>query len=76
MAFFLEEKDHFAFMEERLLDLPVINPQLVDGVDKSLVALPILFDRPSHVEFYKLLVEVIDALKVSSLRGVSIPNCT
>jgi hypothetical protein len=76
MAFFLEGKDHFAFMEERLLDLPVINPQLVDGADKSLAALPILFDRPSHVEFYKLLVEVIDALKVSSLRGVAIPNCT
>lgn len=76
MAFFLEEKDHFAFMEERLLDLPVIHPQLVEGADKSLTALPVFFDRPSHIEFYKLLLEVVDALKLSSLKGMLIANCT
>jgi hypothetical protein len=71
MAFFLEERDHFSFMSDRLLDLPVICSDIVNGADKSLAALPILFDRPAHVEFYKLLVEVIDSVKLSSLKGTS-----
>lgn len=75
MAFFLQEKDHFAFMEDRLTDLPLIASELVESADQSLRALPILFDRPVHVEFYRLLVDIINSVRHSSLKGLSIyPN--
>jgi hypothetical protein len=72
MAFFLLEKDHFSFMESRLVDLPIISAELTEGADQSLEALPVLFDRPLHVEFYKLLVEIVNSAKFSSLKSVSI----
>lgn len=69
MAFFLTEKDHFHYMEDKLLDLPIINRELVNGAERSLTALPPLFEQPSHPYFYQLLMDVIDALKVDSLGG-------
>jgi hypothetical protein len=69
MAFFLIEKDHFHYMEDKLLDLPVINKELVDGAERSLAELPPFFDRPCHPHFYQLLMAVIDELKVGSLGG-------
>ena len=69
MAFFLTEKDHFHYMEDKLLDLPVIDRELVDGAERSLDALRPLFNRPCHPHFYGLLVAVINALKVGSLGG-------
>ena len=69
MAFFLEEKDHFSFMSGRLSDLPAICSNIVDGAAESLAELPVIFDRPAHVEFYKYLVEVINSLRASSLKG-------
>jgi len=74
MAFFLDERSHFEFMAERLTNLPTIHPELIDGCERSLAALPVLFDRPSHVNFYKIIFSVNDALKVSSMQG-SIPPC-
>ena len=68
-AFFLTERDHFQYMEEKLLDLPIISKELVDGAERSLTALPPLFTQPSHPHFYRLLIAVIDALKLGSLGG-------
>ena len=69
MVFFLTEKDHFQYMEDKLLDLPAIKKELVDDAEKSLAALPSLFDQPCHSHFYLLLVAVIDELKLGSLGG-------
>ena len=69
MAFFLTEKDHFDYMEDKLLNLPVISKELVDGAERSLTALPPLFCQPSHFHFYQLLIAVIEALKLGSLGG-------
>ena len=71
MAFFLTEKDHWSFMEERLFDLPTINEELVAGAERSLKALPPLFDRPSNLQFYQVVVDCVEAVKVSSVRGES-----
>ena len=67
MAFFLTEKDHFQFMEDRLMDLPVINAELVDSAYKSLSALPSLFDQQSQRFFHQLVMDVVVAAKLSSL---------
>jgi hypothetical protein len=69
MAFFLTEKDHFHFMEERLLDLPVISSELVEGAQKSLAAAQPLFTMPCHTHLYQLLDECIESIRISSLRG-------
>ena len=69
MAFFLDKRDHFEFMKERLFDLPEINKELVGSCEDSLTVLPVLFNRPQHVEFYKALMEVVEAMKISSLKG-------
>jgi hypothetical protein len=69
MAFFLTEKDHFHFMEERLLDLPVISPELVEGAQNSLAAVQPLCTMPCHTDLYQLLDECIEAIRISSLRG-------
>jgi hypothetical protein len=71
MAFFLTEKDHFQFMEERLLDLPVISSELVEGAEKSLAAVQHLCILPSQTDFYQLLDDCVEAIKISSLRGKS-----
>jgi len=69
MAFFLTEKDHFYFMEERLLNLPVIDKELLEGAEKSLAVLPLLFDQPQHEKFYTLITDCVEAARLSSLRG-------
>ena len=69
MAFFLTEKDHFHYMEDKLLDLPVISKELVEGAERSLTRLPPLFNQPSHLHFYPLLTAVIEALKLGSIGG-------
>ena len=69
MAFFLTEKDHFQFMEERLLDLPVISPDLVEGAQTSLAAVQPLCTLSSQADFYQLLEDCVEAIKLSSLRG-------
>lgn len=69
MAFFLDDKGHFCFMQDKLAGLPFIHRELVDGAERSLTALPILFDRPGHVIFYQSLLSVVEVLKTSSLKG-------
>ncbi|PMD12236.1 hypothetical protein NA56DRAFT_652656 [Hyaloscypha hepaticicola] len=69
MAFFLTEKDHFHFMEERLLDLPVISSELVEGAHNSLAAVQPLCTIPCHTDIYQLLDECIEAIRISSLRA-------
>jgi hypothetical protein len=76
MAFFLEEKDHFDIMQERLIDLPVINPELIESAEKSLLAcLPIL-DSSICMQFHQVLMETLESLKLSSLRGAYLPILT
>ena len=69
MAFFLTEKDHFQFMEERLLDLPVISSELVEGAQASLSAVQPICCLPYQTEFYQLLDDCMEAIRMSSLRG-------
>jgi hypothetical protein len=69
MAFFLTEKDHFKFMEERLLNLPVISAELVEGAHASLAAVQPLCTMPSHTIFFQLLDDCVEAIRMSSLRG-------
>lgn len=69
MAFFLTSNDHFSFMEKRLMDLPVINEELLDSAERSLVALPPHFDRPVHAIFHQSMLDCIEAVKISSLHG-------
>jgi len=73
MAFFLTEKDHFQFMEERLLDLPVISAELVEGAQTSLAAVQPLCTMASQADFYQLLDDCVEAIKMSSLRGEFLP---
>ncbi|KAN0104172.1 hypothetical protein V8E51_009917 [Hyaloscypha variabilis] len=69
MAFFLTEKDHFKFMEERLLDLPVISAELVEGAQASLAAVQPLCTMPSHTTFFQLLDDCVEAIRMSSLHA-------
>lgn len=70
MAFFLAAEDHFEFMEGRLLNLPVINQELLDGAEKSLAALPSILELPVQFTIFELLIECIAALRTSSLQGM------
>lgn len=75
MAFFLSNKDHFQIMEERLLDLPVISPELVERAENSLATIQPLCYLQSQTQFYQLLDDCIGAIKVSSLQSkLSIPT--
>lgn len=68
MAFFLPHKYHFAVMQERLVDLPVIEPGLVEIARRSLELLPRdLFDI-WHTNFYDSLIVTLDSLAISSLQ--------
>ncbi|CZR62609.1 uncharacterized protein PAC_12506 [Phialocephala subalpina] len=69
MAFFLTAQDHFEFMEKRLANLPVINSELLDGAERSLSALPPIFELPVHFTFHERIIETIAALRTSSLQG-------
>jgi hypothetical protein len=71
MAFFLTEGDHWSFMEERLKNLPTISPEILDGAEQSLSALPTLLKEPVHLKFFHALVRCIHGVKSSSLNGVS-----
>jgi hypothetical protein len=56
-------------MEERLLDLPVISAELVEGAQTSLAVVQALCTAPSQTDFYQLLDEFVEAIRISSLRG-------
>lgn len=68
MAFYLTEKDHFEVMQERLLDLPAINLELIENAEKSLAACSAVLDNDICEEFHRTLVECLESLKLSSLR--------
>jgi hypothetical protein len=69
MEFFVTEEAHFQTMEERLMNLPVIHEDLIRGARMSLTALPPLFDRPVNLLFYQVILDVIEAARVSSIQG-------
>lgn len=69
MAFFLTAQDHFEFMEGRLMNLPLINSELLDGAERSLAVLPPIFEHPVHFLFYERLIQCIAAVRISSLEG-------
>ena len=68
MAFFLEGKDHFTFMQEKLMDLPTINPGLVESAEKSLATCVLALDTSICMQFHQVLTETVESLKLSSLR--------
>lgn len=66
-------RDHFDFMSERLIDLPVINPDLVNGADESLRVCAEELDlmaMPVNAVFWQVLRSLVDGVKVSSLVGM------
>lgn len=68
MAFFLPHKHHFAVMQERLVDLPVIEPELVGNARRSLKSLPRDSFDVWHTSFYDSLITTLDSLATSSLQ--------
>ncbi|TVY14238.1 Sterol uptake control protein 2 [Lachnellula arida] len=69
MAFFLQEKDHFDYMQERLVDLPTIDSKSVEEAKRSLAACVPFLDSAICVQFHQSLVDTIESLKLSSLRS-------
>jgi hypothetical protein len=70
MAFFLPQVCHFDIMQLRLVDLPIIEPEILDGAKVSLQLLLPRLEDPSHCSLYPLLLEVIETLRFSSLKGM------
>lgn len=70
MSFYLSGKVHFQFMQPKLLDLPTINPELIDGAKRSLLALATELDRPANLSFYTALLSVVEAAGLSSVQGM------
>jgi hypothetical protein len=69
MAFFLPQVAHFDIMQPRLFDLPILEPEILDCAEASLqLLLPHLQGR-SHGPLYHSLLEVIETLRYSSLKG-------
>lgn len=73
MSFYISGKVHFNFMSQRLLDLPVIQEELVEGARQSLLVLEKELDREANVKFYRGLLETIEAAPISSMQGLSCP---
>ena len=72
MAFFLPHQSHFDIMQERLLDLPVLEEGVVNDAKASLQAvLPHLVDT-SQKYAYQLLMEIVESLTSSSLKCTSL----
>jgi len=69
MAFYLTPKDHFDIMEGRLMDLPVIQHELIEGAKSSLLALTSFLDRSSNLQFYQALLDCLEAAPRSSVQG-------
>jgi hypothetical protein len=69
MAFFLPQVRHFDIMQPRLFDLPVIEPEILDRAGASLQLLLPHLHGPIHVALYHSLLEVIETLRFSSLKG-------
>ena len=72
MSFYISGKVHFNFMQERLLDLPVIHEELIAGAKESLLAVQPQLDRPSNLQFYQGLYDTVEAAPRSSLQGLFI----
>lgn len=68
MAFFLPHKYHFDIMQQRLVDLPKIEPEAVKSAETSLQnVLPHLKDL-CQKQIYQCLMDIIDSLNFSSLK--------
>jgi hypothetical protein len=70
IAFFFTAHDHVKFMEERLTDLPSMNPELLDSAERSLAQLPPLFDLPVHNLFFTCMAECVTTVRHSSFQGM------
>jgi hypothetical protein len=70
IAFFTTEQDHNKIMEERLTDLPSINPELLDSAERYLAQLPPILDLPVHNLFFTCMTECIATVRWSSLQGM------
>ncbi|KAH7416621.1 hypothetical protein BKA64DRAFT_636026 [Cadophora sp. MPI-SDFR-AT-0126] len=68
MTFILTEEDNFSFMEERLMYLPALPGDLIEGAKNSLAAVLPLLDRPVNLLFYQVLFNIIKAAAISSVQ--------
>ncbi|KAF4629232.1 hypothetical protein G7Y89_g8920 [Cudoniella acicularis] len=69
MTFFTTEDHHFDLVQESLVDLPVIDPMLVESAQQSLSSLLSILTTPSEFKFYNIMVECVEALKSSSSKA-------
>jgi hypothetical protein len=68
MAFFLPHNYHFDIMQQRLVDLPTIEPGVVKSAETSLQnLLPHLTDSRQK-QIYQRLMDIVDSLNFSSLK--------
>jgi hypothetical protein len=68
MAFFLPQTYHFDVMQGRLMDLPTIEPEVVESAKLSLQALLPHLKDTTYSQAYGLLMDVIESLRCSPLK--------
>ena len=69
MSFHMSNRVYVEFMEQRLLDLPTIDEELIDGARKSLDAVTPVLDFDINKLFHRGLLNVLDAAFVSSTQS-------
>lgn len=69
MSFGKAPKDHFRHMKKKIEELPLINSVLVLDAELSVTALAPLCNGQAAELLYQMLIDVIHALKVSSIAG-------
>ena len=74
LSFLPTDKDHFDFMVDKLIDLPIIDPLLVQRAEASLCAVRPLCPSPEYIEYYDLLDTVVIAMRFNSLKGKQTPS--
>ncbi|TAQ85816.1 hypothetical protein B7494_g5864 [Chlorociboria aeruginascens] len=69
LAFLGGERDHFQLMKEKLRDLPLVNPVLAEGAERSLGLLErgVILQEGAEIRFWGLLMDLVVAIKGSSL---------
>jgi hypothetical protein len=71
MLFALTPAHHYKVMMPRLQNLPIINSNLIEGANVSLLELKAKRFDGVDLSFYKSLVEIAEGLKIGSLQGES-----
>lgn len=59
-------------MKDNRSDLSPIEDSLVEGAEKSLEKVAAILENAAQLEFHQLLLELVGAVKMYSLKGTSI----